>query len=136
MSIPSTLRDWGLPLLKVAAFSMLAAAVGQTQTNLESKILGSGKVVLYAAAGAELTQYDVDLDGAALVKRGSVTLPANVQEAWPHPSRRYLYVAWSNGGPNNSPAGSPVSSGTLHGLSAFRIDPASGALLRSCEETV
>ncbi len=133
MNIPSTLQGWGLSLLKVAAFSMVMAAVGQTQTNLESKSTvktsGSGKVVLYAAVGAELMQYDVDLDGAALVKRGSVTLPANVQEAWPHPSRRYLYVAWSNGGPSNLPPGSLASSGNQHGLSAYRIDPASGALL-------
>src|ERR1700674_855895 len=117
MNIPSTLQGWGLSLLKVAAFSILVTAIGQTQTNLESKSAsktsGSGKVVLYAAVGAELTQYDVDLDGAALVKRGSVTLRGNVQEAWPHPSRRYLYVVWSNGGPSNLPPGSLVPSGTL-----------------------
>ena len=47
----------------------------------------SGRVVLYAAVGAELTQYDVDVDSATLVKRGSITLPANVQEAVAHPSR-------------------------------------------------
>ncbi len=57
----------------------------------------SGRVVLYAAVGAELTQYDVDVDTATLVKRGSITLPANVQEAVAHPSRQYLYIAWSNG---------------------------------------
>ena len=133
MNIPSKPQGWVLSLLKVAAFSMLVTAVGQTQTNLESKSAnktsGSGKVVLYAAVGAELTQYDVDVDSAALVKRGSVTFPANVQEAWPHPSKRYLYVAWSNGGPSNLPPGSPAPSGSQHGLSAFRIDPASGALL-------
>ena len=130
---PSTPQGWVRSLLKVAALSMLVATIGQTQTNLESKSAsktsGSGKVVLYAAVGAELTQYDVDLDGATLGKRGSVTLPANVQEAWPHPSKRYLYVAWSNGGPSNLPAGSPAPSGSQHGLSAFRIDPASGALV-------
>ena len=86
-------------------------------------------MVLYAAVGAELTQYDVDVDGAALVKRGSLTLPANVQEAAQHPSKRYLYVAWSNGGPSNLPPDSAAPSGSQHGLSAFRIDPASGALL-------
>jgi 6-phosphogluconolactonase len=130
---PSTPQGWVRSLLKVAALSVLVATIGQTQTNLESKSAsktsGSGKVVLYAAVGAELTQYDVDLDGATLGKRGSVTLPANVQEAWPHPSKRYLYVAWSNGGPSNLPAGSPAPSGSQHGLSAFRIDPASGALV-------
>ena len=133
MSVPRSLRSWGLFLLTVAVFSALVAAIGQTQTNLESKSASktsrSGKVVLYAAVGAELTQYDVDLDGAALVKRGSVILPANVQEAWPHPSKRYLYVAWSNGGPSNFPPSSLAPRGNQHGLSAFRIDPASGTLL-------
>ena len=133
MNIPSTIRGWRLSLLKVAALSLLVTGIGQTQTSLESKpsgkASGSGKVVLYAAVGAELTQYDVDVDGAALVKRGSLTLPANVQEATQHPSKRYLYVAWSNGGPSNLPPGGAAPSGSQHGLSAFRIDPASGALL-------
>lgn len=133
MSVPRSLRSWGLFLLTIAVFSTLVAAIGQSQTNLDSKSAsktsGSGKVVLYAAVGPELMQYDVDLDGAALVKRGSVILPANVQEAWPHPSKRYLYVAWSNGGPSNFAPFSLKPSGDQHGLSAFRIDPASGALL-------
>ena len=133
MNTPSTIRGWSISLLKVAAFSLLVTGIGQTQSSLESKpsgkTSGSGKVVLYAAVGAELTQYDVDVDGAALVKRGSLTLPANVQEAAQHPSKRYLYVAWSNGGPSNLPPDSAAPSGSQHGLSAFRIDPASGALL-------
>ena len=57
-----------------------------------------GKTVFYSAVGGELTLYDIDVDGAALVRRGSTTLPANIQYAWPHPSRQYFYVA-SNGGP-------------------------------------
>src|SRR5213078_2717103 len=56
------------------------------------------RAVLYASAGTELTQYDVDASGASLAKKGSVRLPANVQYAWQHPSRKYLYVAWSDGG--------------------------------------
>ncbi|MBZ5641796.1 MAG: lactonase family protein [Acidobacteriia bacterium] len=133
MNIPSTRRGWRLSLLKIAAFSSLVAAIGQSQTSFDSKsagkTVGSGKVVLYAAVGTELTQYDMDLDGAALVKRGSVILPANVQEASLHPTKRYLYVAWSNGGPSNLPPGSAAPSGNQHGLTAFRIDPASGALV-------
>src|SRR5204862_6649259 len=42
-----------------------------------------------------------------------------VQEAWPHPSRRYLYVTWSNN--LRGKAG-------RHGVTAFLIDPVSGAL--------
>ena len=133
MNIPPTIRRRSISLLKVAAFSLLLTGIGQTQTSLESKpggkISGSGKVVLYAAVGAELTQYDVNVEGATLVKRGSLTLPANVQEATQHPSKRYLYVAWSNGGPSNLPQGGTAPSGSRHGLSAFFIVPASAALL-------
>jgi 6-phosphogluconolactonase (cycloisomerase 2 family) len=114
---------------------MLAATIGETQTSTpagkpaaDHQAVAPSRVVLYAAVGAEITQYDVDVAGAALVNRGSVTLPANVQEALPHPSRQYLYVAWSNGGPSNIPADSVASSGDQHGLSAFRIDPTSGGL--------
>ena len=123
-------------LLTVAVFSILVALAGETQTtNPEDKPVtpnrasGPGRAVLYAAVGAELTQYDVDVAGASLVKRGSVTLPANVQEASPSPSRKYLYVAWSNGGPSNIAPNAAAPSGNQHGLSAFRIDLTSGALL-------
>lgn len=129
----STIRGWSISVLKVAALSLLVAGIGQAQSSLESKpsgkTTGTGKVALYAAVGVELTQYDVDVDGAALVKRGSLTLPANVQEAAQHPSKRYLYVAWSNGGPSNLPPDSAAPSGSQHGLTTFRIDPATGALL-------
>jgi len=81
-----------------------------------------GKVALYASVGAEFTQYDVNVDGGELVKRGSVTLPAGVQYAWPHVSSQYLYVASSNGG-----VGLAGAAGDRHHASAFRIDP-SGAL--------
>src|SRR5713226_294558 len=82
----------------------------------------SHKVALYANVGADLTHYDVDVAGAALIKRATVTLPAAVQYAWPHASRRYLYVASSSTAPGNGPVG------TDHDVSAFHIDPASGAL--------
>jgi 6-phosphogluconolactonase len=133
VKISSSLGGFWLRLLNIAAFALLAAAIGQTQTNLDnkssSKTSGMGKVALYAAVGPELTQYDVNVDAATLTKRGSLTLPANVQEATPHPSKQYLYIAWSNGGPSNLPQGAVAPNGSQHGLSAFRIDPASGALL-------
>ena len=85
--------------------------------------------LLYAATGAELTRYDVDAEGASLVKRNSIRLPANIQYAWPHPSRKYLYVAWSDGGAATAaPGAATVPHGKLHGVSALRIDPRSGAL--------
>lgn len=79
-------------------------------------------VALYASVGADLTHYDVDVAGAALIRRATVTLPASVQYAWPHASRRHLYVASSSTAPGNGPVG------TEHYVNAFRIDPASGAL--------
>jgi len=82
----------------------------------------SSRVALYASVGPRLTQYDVDVSGAELTRRASVTLPANVQYAWPHVSRQYLYVATSNSSPGR---GGVV--GETHHVSAFRID-ASGAL--------
>lgn len=80
----------------------------------------NSKVALYSTVGAELTRYDVDIEGAALTRRETVPLPANAQYAWTHPTRRYLYVATSNRG----------SGGTadFNHVSAFRIDPKSGAL--------
>ena len=77
-----------------------------------------GKTVLYASIGPALTLFD--LDGDALVKRTTVTLPANIQYAWPHPSRKYFYIVSSNGGPGVA--------GDKHYASALRIDPVAGAL--------
>jgi 6-phosphogluconolactonase len=120
-------------LLKVAAFCLSVAGIASAQTNQEIKPTGQTsqprKVVLYAAVGSELTRYEVDVKGAALTKRETITLPANVQEVATPPTRRFLYIAWSNGGPSNLSPSQPVPSGSLHGLSAFRVDPSSGALL-------
>ena len=79
------------------------------------------KTIYYASIGPELIAYDIDVDGAALTKRSAVTVPANIQYVWPHPSRLTLYVASSNGGPRG-----PV--GDTHRANAFVIDPSSGAL--------
>jgi 6-phosphogluconolactonase (cycloisomerase 2 family) len=78
------------------------------------------KTVYYASIGPELALYDIDVDGAALTKQSVVTLPANIQYAWPHPSRRYLYVVSSNGGPGLT--------GDKHFANALTINPATGAL--------
>jgi 6-phosphogluconolactonase len=80
------------------------------------------KAVFYQSIGPELARYDIDVDGAALVRRDAVTTPgANVQYVWSHPSKKFLYVVSSDGGPGTIP-------GTRHVATAFRIDPASGAL--------
>ena len=87
----------------------------------------SRRVALYANVGADLTRYEVDVENAALTKRETITLPAGVQYAWPHASRRYLYVATS------SSASGYGAAGTDHHVTALRIDPASGALTRHGE---
>ena len=79
--------------------------------------------MLYAGAGSELTQYDVDMNGGALTRRASVRVQASIQEAWFHPSGRYLYVAWSN-----RSGGAGKAADGPHGIAAFKIDPVSGAL--------
>jgi len=109
----------------------LAVFAGFTTLILTSRIQSGPKsvepvrAVLYAAAGPELMQFDVDITNATLTRRDSVMLPDGVQEAWPHPSHKFLYVTWSNG-----VIGSVVPPGqkSPHGVTAFRIDPATGAL--------
>lgn len=87
------------------------------------------RTVLYAAVGAELLQYDLDPVACTLTRRGSLMVPANVQEAWVSPSKKVLYVAWSNGGASYLPGdGAPGPVGSRHGISAYRIDAASGIL--------
>src|ERR1700722_11498070 len=78
------------------------------------------RTMFYASIGPALTWFDVEIEGAALMKRGTVKLPANIQYAWPRPSRRYLYVVSSNGGPGIT--------GDKHFAHALAIDPATGAL--------
>lgn len=80
----------------------------------------TGRVALYSAVDEDLTHYEVDVESAALARRKTVKAPAHVQYAWPHPSRRYLYVATSNRGPGLK--------ADFNHVSAFRIDPASGEL--------
>jgi len=83
----------------------------------------ANQVALYASVGPELTHYAVDVAAATLTRRGTVTLPANVHYAWPHATGRYLYVASSD-----SASGVGGFTGTKHHVTAWRIDPASGAL--------
>ena len=73
------------------------------------------KAVFYQSIGPELARYDIDVDGAALIRRDSVTTPgANVQYVWPHPSKEFLYVVSSDGGPGTIPGTRHVAPGTKH----------------------
>src|SRR6202012_1120111 len=95
----------------------LAATVG-APTRAFGKT-SAHKNVWYSAIGPELTPYTVDVDKAELTKLASVSTPANIQYSWPHPSKKYLYVVSSSGGP----AAGDVS-GSVHTANAFMIDPA------------
>jgi 6-phosphogluconolactonase (cycloisomerase 2 family) len=112
----------------LAVLLSLLQAVLSSQTGEGRKSAASGRPVLYSAVGPELTQYALDRESGALIKQGSVTLPANVQEGWPHPSHKYLYIAWSNNTASYSPSAAAASQGDRHGVSVFSIDPTSGAL--------
>jgi 6-phosphogluconolactonase len=78
------------------------------------------KTVLYSGVGREFSRYEVDLEAATLLKRDTIELKSKVQYAWPHPSRRFLYVSSSNGGLGQ------ISD--QHHVAAFRMDPSSGSL--------
>src|SRR6516165_9726023 len=75
----------------------------------------------YSGVGGQLTHYEVDFEAATLAKRAAVTLPGGIQYAWPHPSRRHLYVATSSGGVGIAPV--PGYPPEQHYLAAFRVTP-------------
>jgi 6-phosphogluconolactonase (cycloisomerase 2 family) len=83
---------------------------------------GGSRSALYQSVGARLRRFDVDVEGARLTPRETLELPSNVQYAWPHPSRQFLYVSTSD-----SASGNTAVPGRLHRLCALRID-AGGAL--------
>ena len=83
-------------------------------------------VPFYASVGPLLKLYNLDVATAELTPVNSVTLPANVQYAWPHPSRKFLYVAASNGQPGSGPMGA-VGADKNHYVMAFTVG-ADGAL--------
>jgi 6-phosphogluconolactonase (cycloisomerase 2 family) len=77
-------------------------------------------VVCYVSVGSEFRLYRISDDNLSLTLDSSVTLPATIQYAWPHPSLRLMYVAYSNR------AGS--SPGDVHGVAVLRVDERSGRL--------
>lgn len=106
----------------VAATAALAAAatrgVAGAETPAGPRPAGPGN--LFASVGPELVNYAVDVAAATLARRSSVTLPAGIQYAWPHPRQAILYVACSN------QAG--AFAGDVHLLGAFGCEPATGRL--------
>jgi 6-phosphogluconolactonase len=97
-----------------------AAAAPGLAAKLAWAQAAKSRAVYYAAIGSDLALYGMNVEDATLEKRGTITLPGNVQYAWPHPSRQFFYVVSSGGGPG-------VAS-DQNFANAFRIDPATGAL--------
>ena len=67
-------------MLKGRTFLSLVAG-GIAAPRFSSAQQAPRKVALYANVGADLTHYDVDVAGTALIKHSTVTLPASVQYA-------------------------------------------------------
>ncbi|MGE0406372.1 MAG: lactonase family protein [Candidatus Korobacteraceae bacterium] len=107
-------------LLAFMTCALLGGAVPASQAAepipAQRAVQPSG-AVLFAVVGPELSLYSLDIAAATLQKQSSVTLPQNVQYAWPHPSGKGLYVAWSDG-----------AGGKSHGVSVVRVDSASKRL--------
>jgi 6-phosphogluconolactonase len=78
--------------------------------------------VVYVSVGSALTPFLLDPVEGVLLPQQTVWLPEVVQYAWPHASRRYLYVASSDGVQGGG------SRGDNHFLNAFRIAPGTGEL--------
>lgn len=88
----------------------------------EPKAWAAGTLPFYASAGPKLTLYHLDVTAATLEAAGNITLPANVQYAWPHPSGKFLYVAASNTQPGSGPMGA-VGADRNHYALAFKVSP-------------
>src|SRR5579871_3435391 len=95
--------------LLASAIALPRLAFAQAKTNC----------AFYSGVGGQLTHFEVDFDAATLTKRAAVTLPGGIQYAWPHPSRRYLYVATSSGGVGIQPV--PGYPPDQHYLAAFFV---------------
>ena len=118
-----------MPTHRIRRLTLFFATLWGTIFPLNLAFGQSSRGVLYSASGPELTRYDLDPETATLIKRNSIRLPANVQYAWPHPSHKYLYIVWSDGGAATAaPGATVVPSGKIHGLGSFRIDPRTGDL--------
>ena len=103
-------------------FAGAAAFLGASRARAAANIIS-----FYDSTGPLLHRYDLDIETMTLTARETITLPALVQYAWPHPSRKFLYVIASNTQPAIGPTG-PVGADKNHYAMAFRVDPVTGAL--------
>jgi 6-phosphogluconolactonase len=70
--------------LAAGALAAPRIAWGQAMTS---------QAFFYVSLAPALRRYRIDVDGASLTPQREVTLPENIQYAWPHSSAPFLYVA-------------------------------------------
>src|SRR5262245_610469 len=104
-------RTFNTAVVSAAATSMVGCAAGGAGG-------GGGRTVFGQSVGDRLTHWDVDVASGALTRRDAIAMPSNVQYAWPHPSRKYLYVSTSDAASGNAP-----DPGKVHRLCAVRVGP-------------
>jgi 6-phosphogluconolactonase len=109
-------RKW---LLRAAVLicTMNAFVLPEAQ-QASPRSAASQPAALYAANGHEFIRYEVSAADATLTKRDTVMLPGVAQYAWPSPSLKHLYIAWSAG----------QGAGGVHGLTVFDVEPGTGKL--------
>src|SRR5450432_845050 len=107
-----------MPVDRRTFSALLASAVAAPRVSFAQ---AKDRSAFYSGVGPQLTHYEVDFAAATLTGRSSVKLPGGIQYAWPHPSRRYLYVASSSGGVGIAPV--PGFAPDQHHLTAFRVAP-------------
>src|SRR4051812_16222450 len=73
---------------------------------------------LYLSEGCDLVHYSLDIEAGSIQRQGKVSVPAEVHYAWPHPSRRWLYVVSSD---LHDAARKEKSKD--HHITAFRVAP-------------
>jgi 6-phosphogluconolactonase len=99
--------------------ALLGAAPGAALLSGEAS--AQTAIPFYTSVGPNLMLYHLDVGAASLTPKASVTLPANVQYAWPHPSGKFLYVAASNSQPGSGPKGAAGADKNHYAL-AFRVN--------------
>lgn len=82
----------------------------------------SARIALYSAVDQALTHFEVDVEQATLTRKATIELPAKLQYAWPHPSRRHLYVTTTNGGPRMPSDVNHVSALAIAPDGSLRLD--------------
>jgi 6-phosphogluconolactonase (cycloisomerase 2 family) len=123
--IVSATRKSGVEMLNRRNVTTLLAGV-PLAALAGGPVWAAGTIPFYASAGPKLTLYGLDVASATLTSTGSITLPANIQYAWPHPGRKILYIVASNTQPGSGPMGM-TGADKNHYAIAYTIGP-DGAL--------